>query len=181
MNFPPGYQGLRTYMMFAKLSGLSHPLENIFSLYADIQISGGDTVRFENDQDLMRLLFVTEDGVSGEQLKQALLQSGMFMPTNKPHVYYAQEFCELNKGLYSSRNNGRGGGANQHKKNTQKETNESNEEPTNRRTNRQTEEGNNEPTKELKDERMNGQVTNRLPTGNPPVTHGYDDFSEDPF
>ena len=188
MMFPTGYRGLSTFRTFAEMSGLAHPLENVFSLYEEIQISKSETIHIKEPDDWLMLLGVTEEEVTGEQIQKALLRSRMIEATEDPHAFKAKEFWKLNAGLKANRTNGKLGGAKKHKKRTHEETKESTKEIKKELTeepiNRQRDEGSNELTKEGRNgltneginERMNGRVTNGQSTGNPWVTHGNEPF-----
>lgn len=185
MMFPPGYRDLKSYRVFKQLSGLEYPIEAIFTLHNEIQVSGVYTIRVMDDEDFLYLLGITQEGITGERIRNALLRSEMFEATEDPHVFYAKEFVELNKGLKASRENG---GNNKSRSNkTDRRSSESNESinrPTEEPINRLTDEPINRPI----DEGMNGTVPNRLPTDNPQVTHGYpnhqdesDDYDDEPL
>ena len=76
---------------------------------------------FPSTEAFLDLLCVTEEGIEGATIKNALLRSGMVEETDTPGVYFANEFRELNKGLFSSRRNGE---MNRGKKRTNQQTKE---------------------------------------------------------
>jgi len=164
MNFPPGYRELPTFRTFARISGLEHPLENIFTFYSSMQVSKRRTFLAEDGEAFLDLLDVREPKITGDQIRNALLKSQMVEETQVPGEYYAKEFSEFNRGLFSARENGKKGG---NKKRNNLRTNQE-EEPTN-----EVEKSINEGRNESTNERMNGRVPHGIPTGNPPVTHGF--------